>query len=473
MKTKDWYVTTPIYYANSQPHIGSAYTTLAADIIARYYRAKLGKENVYFQVGTDEHGQKIAETAKKNGKEPKEFLDKLVPTFKKAWKSLNIDYDVFIRTTDPRHVKVASNLLQKIYDKGYIYKDVYEGLYCVGCESYITKKELVNERCPLHPNEEPRQQKERNYFFKLSDFAPKILDLIQENQVEILPAHRKKEIANRIKDGVEDISISRESVQWGIPIPWDKKQKSTLWVWIEALINYYSATQLENDKNRFWPADLHLVGKDILWFHTVVWFSLLLAADLPLPKTVFGHGFFTIDGQKISKSLGNVIAPAEFVKRYGMDGARFLIITAAPFGDDGDIKTEELDTKYNANLANGLGNLVTRVAGMAKNAGLKVEKGKKREISTKVSEAIKRFELNIALELIWKKIKEADILINDREVWALEGDEQKGVLTNLVGDIRQVATDLKPFLPETAEKILKTYEGPEIKAVKPLFPRIS
>lgn len=480
-ENKKFYVTTPIYYANSEPHIGTAYTTLAADIVARYYEAKLGKKNVLFQVGTDEHGQKIAETAEKSGEKPKKFLDKLVPTFKKAWKALDINYDVFVRTTDPRHVKVASKLIQKIYDNGHIYQGTYEGLYCVGCEKYLTEKELVDGKCPLHPNEEPRHQKEENYFFKLSEFAPKVLKLIEKGEVEILPEHRKKEITNRIKDGVDDISISRESVSWGVPIPWEKEKNSTIWVWIEALINYYSVTQFEKNKKRFWPADLHLVGKDILWFHTTVWFSLLLAAELPLPKQVFGHGFFTINGQKISKSLGNVIKPKEFVDRYGVDAARYLIITAATFGEDGNIKREEFDTKYHADLANGLGNLVARVSGLAGNSKFQIphrrqgsggQASSKLKFSPEVEGYIKAYDLDKALAFIWNEVRKADVFINKRAVWNLKGDQKKAAVINLVKRVRQIAADLEPFLPETSQKIKERFSGETIKKGETLFPRL-
>ena len=267
------------------------------------------------------------------------------------------------------------------------------------------------------------------------------------------------------------MSISRESVDWGIPIPWDMEKKSTLWVWVEALINYYSVTKFDADKNRFWPADLHLVGKDILWFHTVIWLSLLLAADLDLPKQVFAHGFFTIDGQKISKSLGNVITPKEFIDKYGVDGARYLIISAAPFGDDRDIKREDFDKKYTSDLVNGLGNLTARVASMAEKVNLEVD-SKRNEMTKEVGVKLKSFEFNNALNLIWDRIRKADKLINEKEVWKLEGEEKKDVLVKLVGEIRQIGVDLKPFLPESAEKIIKQFAGPKIVRGENLFERL-
>lgn len=475
---KKFYVTTPIYYVNDAPHVGSAYTTLAADIISRYYRLKLGSKNVFFLTGTDEHGQKIAQSAKENNLTPTNFVNSVVPKFKDAWKLLNIDYDYFIRTTDPQHEKVASDLLQKIYDNGFIYEGTYEGPYCIGCERFYRESELVDNRCPLHPNKEISHQKERNYFLKLKELVKKkVLPAIKSGEYQILPEFRKNEILSRIEQGIEDVSVSREGVSWGIPVPWDKKQ--TIYVWVEALMNYYSATQFLEDKENFWPADLHLMAKDILWFHAVIWEALLFAADLPLPKTVYAHGFFTIDGQKMSKSLGNVITPKQLVDRYGVDGARYLLISAVSFGSDGDISLKDFDIKYNADLANGIGNLVARVAKLCEMDGVEGIKNYSSDLENLKQLLgayfvnIEKNEFSIALEELWREIKKLDLDITTYEPWNKAKEERSEYLNKYVKRILGIADTLKPFLPETAEKIEKQFTRPKIKSESPLFPRLS
>lgn len=467
---KKFYVTTPIYYVNDAPHVGSSYTTLAADIIARYYRMLLGEENVFFLTGTDEHGQKIAESAEKNGQSPLEFADSIVPKFKKAWKDLNISYDYFIRTTDPRHEKVAQELLQKLYDKGYIYEGTYEGPYCVGCERFYKESELKDNRCPLHPNKEISHQKEKNYFLKLKELvSDKVLPKLKSGAYEIEPKIRKNEVLARIEQGIEDISVSREGVSWGVRIPWDETQ--TAYVWIEALMNYYSATQFLEGKKRFWPADLHLMAKDILWFHAVIWEAILLALDIDLPKKVFAHGFFTKDGQKMSKSLGNVISPQQMIDKYGVDGARYLLISSVTFGSDGDISLQNFDIKYDGELANGLGNLVSRVAKMAEKSGFSFDSKDKPTYDQKVKDHIEALRFDEALNGINEKVRAADKSINDNKVWEQTGDKLKKSLEDLVGQIRSVAYQLTPFMPQTSEKILNQFSG-KIKSSEPLFPRI-
>lgn len=470
---RKFYITTPIYYVNDSPHIGSAYTTLAADIIARYQRQKLGRENVFFLVGTDEHGQKIQAVAQEKGLTPIELADKVSQEFKNAWKLMNFDYDFFIRTTDKRHEKVVSELLQKVYDAGYIYSGTYEGPYCIGCERFYKESELVNGKCPLHPNKEVSYQKEKNYFFKLKELVnTKVLPKLKSGEYEILPEVRKNEILSRINQGIEDISVSREGVTWGIPVPWDKTQ--TIYVWVDALINYYSATQFLEGKNDFWPANLHLMAKDILWFHAVIWEAILIAAGIELPKKVFAHGFFTINGQKMSKSLGNVITPQQLVDRYGVDGARYLMISAVSFGSDGDISLKDFDMKYNADLANGLGNLVTRVAKLCDKSGIEFNfrKTKNNSFDKKIEKAFDEYRLDEAVKIIFEKVSQTDQFINKNEPWKLEGQKLNQVLTDLVENIRSIASSLKPFLPNTAEKIEKQFEGPKIRSLQPLFPRL-
>lgn len=467
---KKFYITTPIYYVNDAPHIGSAYTTLAADIIARYYRQKLGKENVLFLTGTDEHGQKIQEAAKEKGTTPIKLADEVAEKFKSAWKLLDIDYDYFIRTTDPKHEKVVGELLQKVYDAGYIYSGTYEGPYCVGCERFYKESELVNGRCPLHPTKEISHQKEKNYFLKLKDLAEKeVLPRIEKGEYQILPEERKNEIVARIKQGVEDVSVSREGVSWGIPVPWDKSQ--TIYVWVDALINYFSATKFVEGKEKFWPADLHLVGKDILWFHSVIWQALLIAAGEEIPKTIFAHGFFTIDGQKMSKSLGNIITPKQLVDRYGVDGARYLLISAVSFGSDGDISLKNFDAKYNADLANGLGNVVARVAKLSEK--IEAFESYKPEFTEDYKKDVEDVKIDQVIEIIQVEIKSLDGAINKSEPWNIKDSAKlKDILQVYVNRIRQIAFELKPFLPETADKIEKQFKGPKISSGAPLFPRL-
>jgi len=484
------YVTTPIYYVNDAPHIGSAYTTVAGDIVARYYRQKLGKENVFFLVGTDEHGQKVQMVAKEKGLTPIQLADKVSQEFKDAWKLLNIDYDYFIRTTDPKHEKVVSELLQKVYDAGYIKPGIYEGPYCIGCERFYKESELVNDRCPLHPNKEISHQKEKNYFLKLKDLAEKeVLPRIEKGEYQILPEERKNEIISRIKQGVEDVSVSREGVTWGIPLPWDKTQ--TIYVWVDALINYFSATKFIDGKEKFWPADLHLVGKDILWFHAVIWQALLIAAGEEIPKTIFAHGFFTIDGQKMSKSLGNVITPKQLVDRYGVDGARYLTISAVTFGTDGDISLKNFDTKYDADLANGLGNLVARVAKLCESSNfenkekplsfneyIEIENSQfsDPEDDYNYKKNIESYKFDNALHFINILISEANLYINQKKPWELLENKDKEelfkILKDLVENIQQIGTLLEPFLPEASGKILDQFGKEKIKSAAPLFPRL-
>ncbi|MBU1129803.1 methionine--tRNA ligase, partial [Patescibacteria group bacterium] len=333
-KQKKFYVTTPIYYINDVPHIGHTCTTAIADVMARYRRLK--GDDVFFLTGTDEHGQKVAESAEKDGLKIKEYCDKVAPRFEKAWKDLNISFDFFIRTTDVRHKKVVCDLLQKVYDNGDVYKGKYEGLYCIGCEKFLTESDLVDGKCPIHPPEKTKEQSEENWFFKLSKYIPALIKLIENDETNyIFPEGKRAEVLAKLKAGVNDISISRANVKWGIPVPWDKSQ--TVYVWFDALINYYSATQFVEGKEKFWPADLHILGKEILWFHTVIWQAMLLSAGLMLPKKTYIHSFYMIDGRKMSKSLKNVITPKQLTDLFGVDGTRYLITSSFPAENDSDV----------------------------------------------------------------------------------------------------------------------------------------
>lgn len=357
--SKKFYITTPIYYTNQPPHIGTAYTTVAADVLARYHRLK--GEDVFFLTGTDEHGEHIAQAAAKAGKSPQEFVDEIAELFRKAWQKLNISYDDFIRTTELRHKKGVEKFLFKLKQSGKIYQDDYEALYCSGCEDFIFKKDLINGKCPYH-KKKPKLVSERNYFFKLSDFLGQVKKLIESDKIVIEPKERKKEVLSLLKQNLGNLSISRQKVKWGIDLPFDKKQK--VYVWVEALQNYITAIGYENDTkkfNKFWPADLHLMAKDIVKFHAIFWPALLLAVGLELPKRIFVHGFFTVNGQKMSKTLGNVIDPVYLADKYGVDTLRYFLLREIPFGQDGDFSIQRLEERHNADLANGLGNLVSRI----------------------------------------------------------------------------------------------------------------
>jgi len=464
---KKFYVTTPIYYINDIPHIGHTCTTVAADILARLHRQL--NEEVFFLTGTDEHGQKVAECAEKEGIETKNYCDKIAPTFVNAWKSLEISNDFFIRTTDPRHEKVVGELLQKIYDKGDVYKAKYEGLYCVGCEKFLTESDLEDGHCPLHPPEKTVQKSEENWFFKLSKYAGQLIDLI-ENDNYIFPEGKRKEVLAKLKAGLNDISLSRENVSWGIPLPWDKKQ--TVYVWFDALINYYSATQFLENKEGFWPADLHLLGKEILWFHTVIWQAMLLSAEIELPKKTYTHSFYMIDGQKMSKSLGNVISPQQLIDLFGVDGARYLIARSFPSENDSDVGIERFKEKYNADLANNLGNLLSRVCKLGE--GLTVEE-EKFEIEKKYIELIDNLKFDEAIGWVFENyVDKSNNRLNEVAPWKLEADDAKRieVLTECAQNLKRAAIYLQAVMPGTSENILKQLDGKIRALAGGLFPRI-
>jgi len=465
------YITTPIYYVNDVPHIGHTSTTVAADILARFQKQE-GKD-VFFLTGTDEHGAKVAEAAEKEGLSPQAFTDKVSKTFSEIWPKLDINYDYFIRTTNPQHIKIVQEILEKIYKKGDIYKAKYTGLYCIGCEKFITESELIKGRCPLHPTREIVSQEEENYFFRLSKYVPTLINAIEnENHplhYKISPEGKRSEVLARLKSGVNDLSISRAEVSWGIPLPWDKTQ--TLYVWIDALFNYYTATIITHREN-FWPADLHLLGKEILWFHAVIWQALLLSAELSLPKEIFAHDFYLIDGQKMSKSLGNVISPEDLIKKYGVDGARYLIAATFPTNGDNDVGWKKFTEKYNSDLANGLGNLIARISKLCENYNLKFSTGSIKSISTEVKEKLTKIKLSEAIEIILTKIDKENKRINEERPWEKKDNDLKIFLNVAVENIRQIATDLLPFMPKTAREILNQFEGPTIKQKEPLFPRI-
>ncbi len=445
------YFTTPIYYPNDVPHLGHAYTTIAADVLSRWNKL-LGKE-VFFLTGTDEHGKKLASTAEKAGKKPKEFIDNLIPEFKKAWESLNIEYDRFIRTTDPDHEKIVKEILQKVYDNGDIYKGEYEGLYCTSCEAYYTEKDAPDLKCPIH--EKPLEKlKEESYFFRLSKYQKFLLDLYKKNPDFISPKTKRKEIINRVKEELRDFSISRTSFDWGIPLPFDKKHVT--YVWFDALLNYYSATQSSEKLKKFWPADVHIIGKDIIWFHTVYWPAMLKSAGLELPKKVFSHGWWTINSKKMGKSAGNALKVQELIDIAGVDSARYFLLRETPFGDDGDFSEEMLVERHNNELANKLGNLVSRVSALAEKYSIEKTEStlKIKDIKNKVESHLNNLEFDKALNEIFAFIDKCNEYIQDKKPWETQ---DKKVLYELSNAIKDISILLSPFIPETSEKIAKTF----------------
>jgi len=475
MATKSkYYVTTPIFYANGLPHIGHLITTTIADVLARHHRTKLGNDNVFFTTGLDEHGTTVEESAKKEGfQDYQKYVDQRADFWKKAFNDTNISYNYFVRTTNKKHEKFAQNFIRKLIKAGDVYKNTYQGKYCYGCEKFLTLSDL-NEKglCQYHRKDQVIKVEEENYFFKLSKYAQKVKTLIENNTINIQPPNKRNEILARIKSGIEDQSISRpkEKVSWGIEFPDDSNQ--TIYVWIEALLNYLSSLEI-NQKQDYWTSSFHILGKDINWFHNLIWPAMLLSANYPVHKGSFVHSILNIEGQKISKSLGNVISPKELINKYGIDGTRYLLLSNIPYKNDTDVTLDTLNTKYNADLANGLGNLIARVAKLCEKSNIEFPIKKKIQSFNHLEQLLENYQFNEALSYIWEnQIRTADQYISKQKPWKLEGDKLKKVLTKLVIDIQQIAHNLKPFLPKTAEKISKQFQGPQIKSQAPLFPRI-
>ena len=450
---KTFYITTAIVYPNSDPHVGFAYEQICSDAIARWHRL-LGEE-VHFLTGSDEHGAKIAAAAKAQGKTPQAFADEQVKKFIEIAKTLNLTHSRFIRTTDKDHEKTVKKIFQKVFDKGDIYKGTYSGLYCVGCETFLTEKDLVEGKCPLH-QAVPQVLEEENYFFRLSKYEKQILSLLENDFFE--PKDRVKELVNRIRQNdLQDLSVSRPktNVAWGIECPFDKNQ--TIYVWFDALLNYVSGAKAKKD---FWPADLHIIGKEISWFHCVIWPAMLLSAGIKLPKKVFAHGWLTVNGKKMSKSLGNVINPDFLCKKYGTDILRYHLIREIPFGSDGDFSEAALKTRNNNELANELGNLINRTLTLIeKSCNGKIPKAKtSRELAEKlnlkkIEEHMEKLELHSALSEIFAFISACNKFVNDKAPWKLQGKELEETLYSLADAIRIISILLSPFLPETSEKI--------------------
>lgn len=446
MANKKFYITTAIDYVNAEPHIGHAYQKIAADVLARWH--KLKGEDVFFLTGTDEHGQKIAKSAEEQGKKPKAFVDEMSDKFKESWKLLNIDYDRFIRTTDKDHEKFVREFVKKIEKD--IYKGVYEGCYCVGCESYKTEKELVNGECPYHPGKKVEKLKEETYFFKVKKYKDKLLALYESSDF-VMPGERSNEMANLVEEGLQDLSITRKNLKWGIPFPLDEKH--VFYVWFEALLSYLTGA---GKNQEFWPANIHLLGKDNGRFHAIIWPAMLLSAGYKLPKTVFIHGFLTFNFQKIGKSLGNAISPKVLVEKYGTDSLRYFVCRNFVLGDDGDFSEKALIDRHNNELADKLGNLISRVSSLAEKNGVETKENSllKKLKLIEIEEKLDNYELDKALNLIFEFIDACNEYVQEQKPW--ETKDQR-VLYELIDSIKAIAILLFPFMPGTSEKIAKHF----------------
>ncbi len=469
---KNFYITTTLPYVNSDPHVGFALEIVQADALARYH--KLLGENVVFNFGTDEHGQKIYEKALKEGKDLQKYCDEYAVKFDALKKALNLSYTNFIRTTDPKHIKAAQEFWKLCDKNGDIYKKLYKTKYCVGCELEKTDSELVDSRCPLHPNQELEIIEEENYFFKFSKYQKPLLEFYEKNPDFVVPAGKFNEIKTFVENGISDFSISRlkSKLPWGIPVPGDDTQ--VMYVWFDALINYISTLGWPGDKKNFedfWPG-IQVAGKDNLRQQTAIWQAMLLSAGIPNSKQVFIHGFITINGQKISKSLGNTINPIEVAEKYGTDALRYYLLAKINPYEDSDFAFEKFEETYNGELANGLGNLTSRVAKLCEKPGFEFHYIDIYQYSEQIGKQLEQYRFDQALKIIWEDVTETDKYINEKEPWKLEGENLKEVLDKSVKSIRQIAHNLKPFLPKTAEKIEGQFAGPEIKSQPALFPRL-
>lgn len=470
-----FYITTTLPYVNAEPHIGFALEIVQADAIARFHR--LLQEDVVFNFGTDEHGLKIYRKALESGKDPQAYCDEYAAKFDDLKKLLNLSYTHFIRTTNPDHIKAAQEFWRRCYANGDIYKKNYKIKYCVGCELEKTDSELEDGKCPLHPKDKLERYEEENYFFRFSKYQKPLLDFYDQHSDFVIPKAKFNEIKSFVKSGLQDFSVSRlkSKMPWGVDVPDDPQQ--ILFVWFDALVSYISTLGWPDDQQNFkdfWPG-LQVAGKDNLRQQTAIWQAMLLSAKLPNSKQVFIHGFITIDGQKISKSLGNVISPVDVVEKYGADGLRYYFLAKTHPWEDSDFTWEKFIEAYNSDLANGLGNLVARVAKLAEIAGSEF-RVQSLEFSSKdfadIRQFLDEFKFNDALAEIWNWISEVDKQIEQAKPWKLTGEPLHLALQPWIAEIVKIATALQPFLPQTAEKILDQFKGPQISSAAPLFPRI-
>lgn len=474
---KKFYVTTSIPYVNASPHVGFALELVQADVLARYHRL-LG-EDTFFLTGTDEHGSKVPKAAAKAGKEILEFVNGISSRFRDLAKVLNISNSHFIRTTSQGHVKASQKFWERAVASGDIYKSKYEGLYCVGCENYYNESELSNGLCPIH-KAKPELLSEENYFFRFSKYQKALLEHYKKHLDFVVPKHRLKEISEFVSAGLSDISVSRsvETLKWGIPVPGDRDQ--VIYIWFDALINYVSGIGYAEDDETFkkyWPADIHLIGKDILRFHAALWPAMLLSAGLSLPKQVFVHGFISVEGEKLSKSRGNIIDPFPLVEKYGVDPVRYFLLREIPSNDDGDYSEQKLRSRYTSDLQNNLGNLIGRVTNLIEKHldGIVPRDVESPKYAVHLEEYVSTFRFHEALAEIWESLAWANQYIDQVKLWELPKKDPKlfgEVVSSLVALLRQVTRELAPFLPDTAEKLDEIFRAEKIVKAQPLFPRL-
>jgi methionyl-tRNA synthetase len=495
-----FYVTTPIYYVNAAPHLGHAYTTIAADVMARHHRQR--GEDVFFLTGTDEHGEPVADAAKAQGLEPKQLADRNAERFKALAPRLDATNDFFIRTSDPEHGRRVQEVLQRVYDNGYVHEGLYEGWYCPRCADFKVENEIEEgNRCPIHHIELERHS-EQNYFFQLSAFQERLEELYETRPDFVAPRVRYNEALSFIKSGLQDISLSRAQLTWGVPVPWDPSH--VFYVWFDALLNYYTALGFarpnEDLTEKFWPATYHVIGKDILRFHTVFWPAMLMAADLPVPEHVFVHGYLLLDGEKMSKSLGNVLDPFAIIDRFGTDALRYYVLRDVSFGEDGSVSTTAFEQRYETELANEYGNLASRTLAMV--ARYRDGRLPQAEVDPelaadfdglvdRIAERIDRVELTQALDDIWQRVRRLNRYVEEQAPWQLAKDPERaadldGVLHTLAEGLRVVTVLLAPWIPEASAKLLAALGTPDtslesarvgartietVQPLEPLFPK--